>query len=337
MDATRGIGAREILDNRTQDDERRTRTEPDDAVKDRLQPVVMHEREREHRDGRSCGRERDKPRLDETLRRPAGRKRTQHVAHRDDEHRNRDDRRVEHVRHVLDEDEENLRDAPDGGKSEDGEAHNRVPPRGREIAPGRTELQGIVGSADADEERRESRKRAKPEVNPEREIDAHRRIGPSRKPHREERCAGGTEHGKCHVPRVDFHEVFALDHLLHDTEFGRGENREEDAVKAEQAVSDPFGTSHITDNDSDNGGEHSHRRPGHHAALVEAAREITCRRHHENGRRENGDLEQHAAPPEGRAFERKGEPALEMDKKSHLDENTAKNKKQERNRARVFR
>ena len=134
MDAARSIGAREVLDNRTQDDERRARTKTDDAVEHRLQPSVMHKRERKHRDSRSRRRERDKPRLDKTLRCPASRKRTQHVAHRNDKHRYRDDRRVEHVRHVLDEDEEYLRNTPDGGKPENSKAHNRVPPRGREVA-----------------------------------------------------------------------------------------------------------------------------------------------------------------------------------------------------------
>ena len=160
MDAASGIGTREVLNNRAQDDERGTSAKTDNTVEHRLQPGVMHKRERKHRDGRSRRRERDKPGLDKALRRPAGRKRTQHITHRDDKHRNRYDGRVEHVRHVLDKDEEYLRDPPNGGKSKDGKAHNRMPPRGSEIAPGRTELQGIVRSADADKEPRNCRDNA---------------------------------------------------------------------------------------------------------------------------------------------------------------------------------
>ena len=179
MDTARSIGARKVLNNRTQNNERRTRTKTDDAVEHRLQPGVMHKRERKHRDGRSRSRERDKPSLDKALRRPAGRKRAQHVAHRNDEHRNRDNRRVEHVRHVLDKDEEYLRYTPDGRQPKDGKAHNRVPPRSCKIATGRTEFQGVVRSANTDEECCKSRKSTKPKINPKRKFNAHRRIRPT--------------------------------------------------------------------------------------------------------------------------------------------------------------
>ena len=256
---------------------------------------------------------------------------THDIAHRDNEHRNRNDGRVEHVRHVQDEDKENLRNAPNCRKPENGETDDRVPPRGGEVAPGRTHLQSIVRGADPDEERGKSRKHAKPEVNPERKINAHRRIGPTRKPHRKECRTGSTENAKRHVPRVNLDQVFGLDHLLHYTELGRSENGEENTIESQQAVCNPFGTRHITNDNCDNGSKHSHRRPCHHAALVEAPRKVARRRHHENGRREDGDLEQHAAPPEGRTFEREGEPTLEMDEKSHLDKNAAEGKNKEWN------
>ena len=49
-------------------------------------------------------------------------------------------------------------------------------------------------------------------------------------------------------------------------------------------------------------------------------------RHHEDAWGENGDLEQHTAPPERGTFERERQPTLEVDEESHLHEDGTKDK-----------
>ncbi len=150
--AASGIGARVTLQYGAQDDEPGAGTEPDDAVKNRLQPVVMHERERKHRDGGSRRGKRDKACLDKALGCPTCGERTDKVTGCYDKHRYRNDRRVEHVGHVLDKDEEYLRYAPEGAEPEDGKAHDRVAPGGGEVAHGGAHLEFGVRLADTNEE-----------------------------------------------------------------------------------------------------------------------------------------------------------------------------------------
>ena len=92
----------------------------------------------------------------------------------------------------------------------------------------------------------------------------------------------------------------------------------------------------VAHDNRDDGGEHAHGRPRHHAALVVVAREVACRWHHEDARGKDGDLQKHAAPPEGGAFEREGEPTLEMDEQAHLNENAAKDKQQKQRGTRIL-
>ncbi len=336
VDAARRIGSREALDDRAQDDERRTRAETDDAVEESLEPVVMHEGEREHRDGRGRRRERDESRLHESLGCPARRERADNVAQRDDEHRDGDDGRVEHVGHVLDEHQEYLSDAPECREPEDGEADNGMAPCGGEIAHGGAEPERVVVLAHADAESGDGCDDAEAEVNPQRKVDADGGIGPPGKSHREERGTRRAEDGVHHVPGVNLDEVFAFDHLLHDSELGRGEHGEEYAVEAQQAVGDPFGARHVAHDDRDDGGEHPDGAPCHHATLAEVPREVAGRGHHEDAGGEDGDLEQHAAPPERGTLEREGEPALEMDEQAHLHKDAAKDEQQEREDAGVL-
>ena len=225
-----GIGTGKTLENRPQYHKACAGAEPDDAVENCLQPVVVHERDGEHRDGGSGRGKRDEPGFDEALGSPAGGKCTDKVTRGNDEHRYGNDRRVEHVVHALDEYEEYLRYAPEGGEPEDGEPHDGVAPGGGKIAHGGAHLELVVRYARADEEGGKGRKCAEPEVNPERKVDAYRGIGAARKPHREKRRTRGAEHGKRHVPRVYLHEVLVLDDFLHYPEFCRSEDREEHAV-----------------------------------------------------------------------------------------------------------
>ena len=199
-----------------------------------------------------------------------------------------------------------MRDAPEGGKTEDGKSYDGVAPRGGEVSHGGAELERIVLGPHADAESRNGRDDAQAEVNPEGEFNADGRIGPARKSHGEKCRACRTEGGKRHIPGVDFHEVFAFDHFLHDTELCRSEYREENPVQAEESVGDPFRTRHVAYDNRDDGSEHSYRCPGYDTSLAVMTCEVACRRHHEDARCENGELEQHAAPPEGRPFERKG-------------------------------
>lgn len=116
-----------------------------------------------------------------------------------------------------------------------------------------------MGDARLDAESGDARDDAQAEVNPEREFDAYGGVGPARKSHGEEGGSGGSECGKRHVPGIDFNEVFAFDHFLHDAELGGGKDGEEHAVEAEQSVGDPFRARHVAHDNRDDGSEHAHR------------------------------------------------------------------------------
>ena len=69
---------------------------------------------------------------------------------------------------------------------------------------------------------------------------------------------------------------------------------------------------------------------------METPGEVARGRHHEDAGCENGDLEQHAAPPERGSFERERKPALEVDEKSHLHEDAAKDENKVRDNTGVL-
>jgi hypothetical protein len=70
---------------------------------------------------------------------------------------------------------------------------------------------------------------------------------------------------------------------------------------------------------------------------VKTACKVARSRDHKDAGRKNGHLQQHAAPPEGGPFERKGQPPLEVDEQAHLHKNATENKNQVRNGTLVFR
>ena len=136
MNTACGIGARKVLNHGTQNHEGGTGAPANHTIQNRLNPAVLYQRKGEHGNGGSCCGERNQARFHKALRSLACREGANHVAGGHDEHRNRNDGGVQHVGHALDQNQENLSHAPEGGKTENREAYNRVAPGGREIAHG---------------------------------------------------------------------------------------------------------------------------------------------------------------------------------------------------------
>ena len=91
---------------------------------------------------------------------------------------------------------------------------------------------------------------------------------------------------------VDLHQVVSVGDFFHEADFRRAENGEEDAVEEQQCECAKVEPVTKEKCDKQNGDGHADGGPAHDLALGEAACEITCHMHHDDARREHGELEE---------------------------------------------
>ena len=292
MDAARCVWACDVLDDRAEDDECGACPEGDECVEERKDVLVVDEWRYNHRDGRRNGGKRDKACFHEVLGRLCGTDGANDVADSGEDECPLEKRCALRTRHVLRNHDEELRYAPECCNAEHRELEHRVRPGRREIAHGGAKLHELVLLADADAERRNCSEKSNSGEDEREERVANGRAVVRTVVKCEEGYNRDTERHENQVLGVDLHEVVPVGDFFHEADFGRIENREENAVQEQECKCAKVEPIAKEERNQQNGDGHADGRPTHDLALGETAGEVTCHMHHDDAWREHGELEE---------------------------------------------
>ena len=128
------------------------------------------------------------------------------------------------------------------------------------------------------------------------------------------------------MPGIDFDKVVPGGDFFHDANLRGIENGEEYAVQEQQRECAKAELVTEEKRNQQNGNGHADGSPAHDTVLRKTPCKVTGDRHHDDARREHGELEQEAQPKESASFRIKSYPTLKMDEQSQLHERTEKNR-----------
>ena len=90
---------------------------------------------------------------------------------------------------------------------------------------------------------------------------------------------------------VDFNEIVSAGDFLHDADFRRIENGEEYTVQEQECKCAKVEPIAKEERYQQNGNGHANGGPAHDFAFGIAPGKVTCNMHHDDARREHGELE----------------------------------------------